>query len=254
MTFADDFAPIEGEELEAQSPWPVAFGVTFTPNTVGILLGVLGLAGAAAMAYYLALPAWTSLTELQGTRDQQAQQRDQLLAQIQRRQQLELEAQQAQVRRQQVLNLFASEDAVNTLLLDLNRQVQAREGAIDTYDPAEEPLQIVQDSSWGADVNGLLKRKQLAMEVTGTFNQVQNVLRSFEQLQAVLAIENMDLATTGTLQLRPNNQGRLVASEPPELRARFDITVLVPVSEEELAQQQAQQPAPGQPTPGQPAP
>ncbi|NJO19680.1 MAG: hypothetical protein HC838_05865 [Spirulinaceae cyanobacterium RM2_2_10] len=156
MTFADDFAPIE-EEQEPQSPWPVAFGVTFTPRITGILLGVIGVAGAAALAYYVVLPAWTALTGLQTTRDQQALERDELLATIQRRQELEIQAQQAQLRRQQVLDLFASEDAVNTLLLDINQQVQAREGQIETYDPAEEPVQLVQDGSWGGDVNGLLK-------------------------------------------------------------------------------------------------
>lgn len=254
MTFADDFAPIEGEDQEPQSPWPEAFGVTFTPRVGGILLGVLGVAGAAALTYYVVLPAWTTLTELRATRDQQAVQRDQLLATIQRRQELELQAQQAQERRQRVLNLFAGEEAVNTLLYDLNQQVQTRDGELVTYTPQPGEPQLVADSSWGETVNNLLKSKDLSMEVTGNFSQIQNVLRSFEQLQIALSIEDLSLTSTGTQTLRLE-QGQLVANEPPELTARFNVEVLVPVSEEELAEQLAnqQQPAEGQPAEGQPA-
>ncbi|NJO19681.1 MAG: hypothetical protein HC838_05870 [Spirulinaceae cyanobacterium RM2_2_10] len=88
---------------------------------------------------------------------------------------------------------------------------------------------------------------------------MQNVLRSFEQLQAVLSIENLAVNAIGTQQLR-FEQGQLVASEPPELTARFDVEVLLPVSEEELAEQlaaqaaAAQQAAEGQPVDGQPTP
>ncbi len=246
MTFADDFAPIEGEELEPQSPWPAAFGVTFTPRVGGILLGVLGLAGAAALGYYVVLPAWNALTELQLSRDQQAQERDSLLATIQRRAALEQEAQQAQVRRQQVLSLFADEAALDTLLLDLNRQVEARDSAIRRYDPVIAAVEPIQDGSWGPEVNGLLKNKRFAMEVTGTFDQLLNVLRSFEQLQLVLSVEDVNLAATGTQALR-FEQGQLVASEPPELQAQFNVEVLLPVSAEELAELAAQQAAPPAP-------
>ncbi|MEQ8957886.1 MAG: hypothetical protein RLP02_08195, partial [Coleofasciculus sp. C2-GNP5-27] len=136
MTYADpDFIPVEEQEEEPN--YPVAFGITFTPKVGGIVLAILGLGGAAYLAWKVVQPAWNEHQELRAQRQEkegQLQDPQEIQQQIQQKQQ---ELDQVKQQNQTVIGLFADEESVDTLLLDVNRFVKDREGTLTSYEPVE---------------------------------------------------------------------------------------------------------------------
>ena len=117
-----DFIP--DSEFESSSSYPSAFGVTFTPAISGVLLGLLGIAGGAAIALYLVMPAFEANQALDGKikeKTDQLQQQGAIRKQIQ---DAKDQLAQAKQKRDQVYGLFATEKTLNTLLYDLNQLVE----------------------------------------------------------------------------------------------------------------------------------
>lgn len=128
MTASDDFIP-GGDDFDPGPNYPTAFGITFTPFVLGILIALAGLAAFIYVLLTLVLPAW----EANGRLNQEVQdKRARLDEQNQVQQQIkkaEADLESARRQREDVLALFASEDSVNTLLLDINRQINSRSAA-----------------------------------------------------------------------------------------------------------------------------
>jgi type IV pilus assembly protein PilO len=246
MTFADDL-PFEKDEFEAESQYPTVFGLTVTPVAGGILFAIAGIVGAAALGWYVVRPAMENLNtmkaEVESTENQILEQ-ERLKAQISS---LTAQLQQAQRNQQEILGLFGTEEQLNTLLLDLNRQVESRQGEIVRYSPGEttegqtpgQPT-VLADATWGEGVQGKLKTQTFNMEVKGTFAQTLSILRGIEQLQTLVAIQNFqtqyDSSDQQTLTYdRANN--RLIPADQPTLQTTFTLQTLVPLSSEELVEQ-----------------
>ncbi|HTL90565.1 MAG TPA: hypothetical protein VL134_14285 [Leptolyngbya sp.] len=111
-------------EFENSPSYPTAFGITFTPAISGILLGILGVAGGAAIATYLVMPAFEANQALDAKvkeKSEQLQQQGAIRKQIQ---DAKDQLAQAKQKRDQVYGLFATEKSLNTLLFDLNQLVE----------------------------------------------------------------------------------------------------------------------------------
>lgn len=242
MTLSDDFAPMEEEEQEEQSPYPSAFGITFSPMIIGILLGIVGLGGAIAMFIYLIQPAMTELNELETQVNSKDQERLQLEQAQQQINTLRQELQTLQNQRQEVLSLFSDEESLNTLLLNLNSQIQ-QEGELVKYDPSNEEPQLISDGSWGVAVNNLLKNQKYEIEIAAPFEETLNILRSLERLQTLVVVNNLNTDIREREARIVNPDGSVVIEGRPTLNTSFELEVLFPVSEEELAEQQAAQEA-----------
>jgi type IV pilus assembly protein PilO len=260
MTYADDeFMAVEGQD---ESPtYPTAFGITFTPKVSGIIVGVLGLLGASYLLFNVVQPAWQRYQELDSeVKSKQAQvQKQQQIQQEIAQKRVELE--QAKQKNKQVLSLFATEKTQDTLLLDLNTFVKARNGTLTSFQPqvTTQPQQangIVTDNSLGPLVNGKLKRKTVNVQFEGSFDQVQSIMRSFERLQSLLIVRDYK-AEVSTPQavlvdsggraipvvVNPNRQ--VIPNAKPTLKTTFKLDVLSPVTAEEgkeAAPQPAKQP------------
>lgn len=246
MTFADDL-PFEEEQKE-EAAYPTVFGITVTPIAGGIALAIAGVIGAAALGWYVVRPALEELAALEAEVDNteaQILQQEQLKARID---QLRTDLAQTQSNQQEILGLFSTEDQLNTLLLDLNRQVESRQGALVRYSPgtgqgeAVTQPQVVNDATLGEGVQGKLKTQPFTLEVKGTFSQTLSILRGIEQLQTLVAIQDFQTQYDSEDQQsltydRANN--RVVPATQPQLRTTFTLLPLVPVSEEELAEQAA---------------
>ncbi|MDY6897066.1 MAG: pilus assembly protein PilO, partial [Cyanobacteriota bacterium] len=122
MTFSDEMN-FEGSEFEedSSSAYPVVFGITFTPKVSGILIGVLGLAGAGYMFLNILKPAWDNFTEKQGTKAQLETEIQGKEARLQSIDELNAKLAQAKTQQSKVWAVFANEKTLDTLLLDLNR-------------------------------------------------------------------------------------------------------------------------------------
>jgi type IV pilus assembly protein PilO len=244
MTYADEeFILADGQE---ETPdYPKAFGITFTPRVGGIVIGVLGLLGATYLLVNAVQPSWQRYQELEASvesKEQQIQQKQKIQQEIR---ETTAKLEQAKQENQQVLSLFANEKTLDTLLLDLNSFVKDRRGSLTNYEPAQEAESVVNDGSYGAAVNGKLKRKTIDVQLQGTFDQVQSIMRSFERLQALLIVKNFK-AEVSEPQPLLLNQGRAVPGARPTIEATFTLDALSPVTEDE-AQEAAAQPTAVQP-------
>jgi type IV pilus assembly protein PilO len=228
MTASGDFIPTE-QNLDTGPNYPVVFGIPLTPTVSGILLGVFGLGAAAYLLLNLVQPEWAKYQELDAKvrdKETQVQQQQAIAAQIDTAKK-DLEA--AKQQRESVLTLFSSESTLNTLLLDINRQIQARNAGIEQakqdklatcpawvknnltqvedevgplvvraqlkkFTPITDPKisGLITDGSYGPLVNGKLKREAINVVFEGNFAQTQAILRSIERLQSLLVLKNVD--------------------------------------------------------------
>jgi type IV pilus assembly protein PilO len=233
MTFGQQF--LEASPMEAPKPsYPTVFGITLTPKTMGIIALLLGLGGGA----YLYLNFLTPLL------DQQRQVQEEVESlQLSREQQLQLmrelsrlqgELAQSRALQTQVLQLFANQDSLSTMLIDLNRIVRSAPGLrLVQYKP-EQPS-IVSDGSLGAAANGRLRKTSIAVAVEGQFGAVWQFLRNIERLQPLLLVSDLKMQPKEELKFSVV-KGRLLAPANPVLSTSLTLSAISALTPEEQAQ------------------
>lgn len=232
MTVSDRYAP------GADGPsYPTAFGITFTPSVSGIAIGIVGALAAAWMAMNLLGPAFTQVQEVQGRvtqKEQDLQKKDEVLKELQK---VVDRVSKAKAQNTQVRALFSNQQALDTLLLDLNRLISANSAEMQKFVPVSSG--VVNDGSLGPELNNKLKSQVTTVEFTGTFNQTLEIMRAIDRLQTVLVLREfkMDLQQPAGTKEKP---------APANLvKSSFKLHAYVPLSEEEIARlQSAGQPAP----------
>jgi type IV pilus assembly protein PilO len=247
MTYADEeFLP----EGQVETPnYPTAFGITFTPRVGGVIFAVLGLLGAAYLFVNVVQPTWEENQNLKAEKEKVIQDIQRLEETKKQIEQKRAELEEAKLQNRQVLNLFANDKTLDTLLLDLNNFVKSRGGTLRVYSPGESPPAtdgVVTDSSLGAQVNGKLKRKTIPVELEGSFDQIQSIMRSFERLQSLLLIKEFKLETSdepvivlvdpsgkSVPGVRKRDKPDVLPGAKPSLKASFKIEFLSPVTPEE---------------------
>lgn len=232
MTFVDDLMDEKDQEA---SPYPSAFGISFTPTVGGGLLFFLGVAGAAALTYFLIIPTGTELAALQSTVDQKELERNQLQEAQARINQLQADLQIARADQQEVLSLFAGEDASQTLLVTVSQQVENSQGKLLRYTPPANEPEMVQGGQWGPDVNGLLKAQTLELQIEAGFSETMTILRNIERLQALVAVKSITSEVTTQEERQFLLGGEVTTTGEPLLTTNLNLELLYPVSAEELA-------------------
>ena len=240
MTVSEDFISDGEGDFEAAAPtYPTAFGVTFTPAISGVIIAVLGLAGTIYLILNLVLPTFQKYQELQASRSEKQTLVEQKKAVLQQTDQVRTELAQTKQQQTEVLALFASEQTLDTLLLDLNRVVEsgnAKPGGfirarLKRYVPASPLAEVITDGSLGAAVNGKLKRRVINVELEGTFEQTQAIIRNIERLQSLLLIKDYQSTLA---QATPNQQGR-VSGGSGTINTAFQLQALIPADPAEAA-------------------
>ena len=247
MTAGGDFISTDDRDLEGPS-YPKLFGYSLTPTVGGIVLAVLGAIG----AYLL----WANLAQPQVDRNQQlktdiASKQQQLSGQGNPQQQLAQARERLQTAKQlqaDVLSLFASEDSLDTLLLDVNERVQAvnagiqdptRRASLSKFEFNPEVSGPVTDNSLGPSVNNQLERRVYNVAIVGSFPQTQSIIRNIERLQPLLLVSNLksDLDRS-TQKIVLDQQGRLLPAGQPEtqITTTFQLEALVPAKSSAGAQ------------------
>ncbi|MDP5337387.1 MAG: type II secretion system protein M [Nodularia sp. (in: cyanobacteria)] len=232
-----------GEFGSETSNYPVAFGITFTPKIMGIVVGVLGFAGAAYMLLNVVMPAWESFQEKQTQANDLQGQVEQKKASIQQIGQVKAELAAAKQETIQVLSLFANEDTLDTLLLDINRLVESTNAEVSAnavraklqkFVPASEAAEPVKDGSLGPTVDGKLKRSSITVEIEGTFEQTQSIVRNIERLQPLLIVKDYQ-ARLSPEQARDSSGEEVIRVGPAPITTSFEIQALMPLNSEEVA-------------------
>lgn len=236
MTASEEYISLEDGQLEAAPNYPTVFGVTLTPAASGVAIAFLGLAGTVYLVFNLVMPAWQKYQELTASRDQKQAlitQKQSVQAQTAKARAELVQAKQQQV---DVLALFADERTLDTLLLDLNRVVEAGNAKLQRnavraklkrFVPVNQYAESITDGSLGAEVNGKLKRRTVNVELEGTFEQTQSILRNIERLQPLLIIKDYQSTLA---QVPTNAQGKAVRTGAAAITTSFQLQALMPDS------------------------
>jgi type IV pilus assembly protein PilO len=228
MTASDDFIPGGDPNYDAGPNYPVVFGITITPLIGGVLLALTGLGIATYLLLNFVQPEWDKYQQL----DQQVKDKENQVAQqeatLKQAEQVKAELAAAKKQRQDVLALFANESTLDTLLLDINRQIDARNAGLaqarqaklascpawvrsnvkeveeqvgdlvakarlKRFEPDVKASGVITDNAFGPQVNNKLKRQVVNVELEGNFNQTQAIMRSIERLQPLLVLRNAEV-------------------------------------------------------------
>ncbi|MBM0742384.1 hypothetical protein JOY44_12275 [Phormidium sp. CLA17] len=274
MSAGGDFIPGD-QPFDAGPDHPTVFGIRFTPIVSGIALALLGLIGAGALLFYLALPEWERYQQLDAKVKQTESDIQQQQALLQEIDVAKKELEDAKRQRDDVLTLFASEASLDTLLLDLNRQIDARnvdlgrrrsqklalcppyiqqnvrefedkygelaaKAQLKGFTPNKVLTGVITDSSYGAQVNGKLKRQVVSVELAGNYEQTAAILQSIERLQPLLVIRELtsslgDKSKNTTIYTGVGDFTRLSPCQPdPKITTKFQLEALLPLGPEEV--------------------
>ncbi|QYX31655.1 pilus assembly protein PilO [Sphaerospermopsis torques-reginae] len=247
MTVSDDLNFSQNTNFdEGTSSYPVAFGITFTPKVIGLVVGGLGVLGAVYMILNIVMPEFTKFQDLQtkskdlqGKIEQtnlQAKQADKLLAELA----------QSQQQQSQVLALLANEKSLETLLIDTSRLVSysnatamgsnAIRAKLKKFAPAGEKPEIIIDNSLGEKVNNKLKRQVIKVEIEGNFEQTQAIMRNIERLQPLLLVQNYDSKLMPPEKEDTDDKQKGARTGVGKISTSFDLVALMPLTAEEQAE------------------
>lgn len=132
MTATGDFLPADqDQEFEQVGPsYPTAFGVEFTPRIQAILLALLGLGGAFAIYNFLVKPVVQERESLEAQVAEKELQIEQQSASLQEIAALRAELDEALQQRVEIYSLLGDQETLDTLLLDINQQIQNSNASI----------------------------------------------------------------------------------------------------------------------------
>ncbi|NDJ16598.1 pilus assembly protein PilO [Myxacorys almedinensis] len=115
---------IQDSEFELSPSYPTVFGLTMTPVVQGVLFGLGGVLACGAIVMYLVSPTWENYQALDAKvkeKSEQVKQQDAIRQQIK---EAKAKLEKSKQQREQVYALFANEKSMDTLLLDLNQQIE----------------------------------------------------------------------------------------------------------------------------------
>ncbi len=219
MTLTGDFG---GAPVQEPAPnYPTVFGVTLTPVVSGILIALLGLGGAVYLATLLIAPKLEEAAQLQTEITQQESDLSQREVILQQLNEVVSRLEQARTENADVRSLFATQEALDTLLLDINRLILASGAQLNSFEPDSAASGIVQDGSLGSELNAKLKRQVTNVTIQGDFANVVAVMQKIDQQQNFLMINNLTMER--------------VADKPGEVISTFKLTAYIPLTPEEIA-------------------
>lgn len=222
MTATGGFA--REDELLGPS-YPTLFGITFTPTVSGILAAVVGVGLAAYVGTQLVSPKITEYQGLQESVEQKKTDLEQKEATTQRVDEIVARLNRAKRENSEVRTLFSDQQALDTLLLDLNRVIVSSNAELQTFKPDYNSSGTVTDSSLGAPLNSKIKRQVTAVSFQGTFNQTLQIMQAIDRLQTVLVVRDLSMELKKPEKFGPRNL----------VKSTFNLHAYVPLSAEEAA-------------------
>ena len=249
MIYGEDFTPDEIDEFEGEADYPVVFGITFTPQVAAIAMAIAGLVLGLYILFNFFMPSYSKYQKLKQETNQKQDTVDQQQLGTGDRGLVKIEDQlrEAQSVQSQVLALFSNEQTLDTLLLNISQLVRARDVKILSFEPESSGLMVVQDSSFGAEVNGKIKRQRVEVQLEGNFQNTQGVLQDIERLQSLLIVKNANFSSdtgqpAGTVVVNvPQNTAKVIPKPNQIIQSSFTLEIIASLTPEELKQIAAQE-------------
>ena len=246
MTYSSDLIDsdlVSNTSFLAPPAYPSVFGITFSPIVSGLCVAAVGvgISGYMFMSYLQPQIAKNQEleTKLAQTQDQIQQRKDNAKKIAIAEQSLD----RANAQKQVVIELFANDKKLDTLLLDLNKLVNIRQGELQKFTPdlpvagsGSSGAAVVSDGSLGTALNNKIKRKGISIEVKGNFDRVQSILRTIERLDQLLLVKDFKAEVDKTdLKMLVDDRGRLIPQPEASIKTSFKIQALIPLSPAEQA-------------------
>ena len=240
MTFTEEYLGDE-DDLQGSSEYPSAFGITFTPRVSGIAIGVLGLLGSLYLALNWLLPMYDQYQKLKTdeiTKQDQITQRK--IGDLDRKiEALQIQLQQKESQKQQVLAMFAREQDLNTLLLDISNLLKNRNIELLSFSP-QGKMAPISDGSLGEMVNNKLKRQTYQAKLRGSFESTQAVVRDLERLQPLVIVRGLRSQAeaqenVGTLVGTSPSSAQVIPAQNLPITTDMQLDVIIPLTAEEVA-------------------
>jgi type IV pilus assembly protein PilO len=246
MTYSSDLIDSDlasDTSFLAAPTYPSVFGITFSPLITGLCIAAVGIG---ISGYVFVSQLQPQLTKNQELESKLAQTQDQIQQRKDNAQKIaaaDKSLDRANAQKSIVIGLFASDKKLDTLLLDLNKLVNIRQGELQKFTP-DAPVAgsggsgaaVVSDGSLGAALNNKIKRKGMSIEVKGNFEQVQSILRTIERLDQLLIVKDFRAdVDKATQKIVVDAQGKLVPQPQATIKTSFKIQALIPLSPAEQA-------------------
>jgi type IV pilus assembly protein PilO len=225
MTYTGGFS---SDSDFAEPSYPTAFGVTFTPVIQGVLVALAGVGLAAYLGNLLIGPTFGEFQETGKrvvSKELALEQKAETARMVN---EIVANVNQAKAENSEVRGLFSSQEALDTLLLDLNQLIVGTNAQLLKFTPEYGLSGTVQDSSVGAILNNKLKRQVTSVAFEGNFNQTLTVMRAIDKLQTVLVIRDLSVELPGSAGPESGKPNNLV-------RSTFKLYAYVPLTPEEAA-------------------
>ena len=254
MTAVGDFVPPNDADLIDEPINPVVFGIELSPQILGVLIALVGLGGAIYLFVKVVQPVAAENATL---RTDIATKEGQLVSQSQELEdiaQVEAALAAAMERRRQVYSLFASEETMDTLLLDINQRIESSNAALngvrnqvrsrgipallveaklENFKPGEQA--VIADGSLGEAVNNKLKRETYSVSFSGDYAQTQSILRNLERLEPLLLIRDFKVTSGDPIAETVIGAGGQVVVQPKvPLTTSFEMDALLPTADADV--------------------
>ncbi|MGY6531021.1 MAG: type II and III secretion system protein [Cyanobacterium sp.] len=239
FTTTDDFGD-EAEGFGPESEYPELFGITFTPKTTGIIIGVVGFLIAAFLGWTQIRPVSEELSTLRAEKAEKEGQLNQL-SESDLEQRIivkQRELQQAENLRVQVESLFAQERTLETVLLDLNRFVRGANVTMASFTPAGDRT-VVSDDAFGQVAINNIQVKSYNLNLEGSFSNLISFVQDLERLQPFLVVQNFN-ATVSTPQQYFLENGQVFPFGSPRLSTTITVSALFSDLQEVVPEQPAE--------------
>lgn len=239
------YIPQDGENEEGAA-YPSIFGLQLSPPIIGLLVAVAGLGAAIYLFIQFVQPVLTKNSEVQADISKKEQEK-QLLANIEQKI-AQAQAEQTKAKRElaEVTALFANPDSLNTLLLDLNKRIEARnsnlpedriKAKLTKFEPDRANSVIVNDNSLGAQVNNKISRQVFNVQMEGSFDQTRLFMIDLERQKSLAVVKELKSVLAEQNQRIPieRRDGQIVPIGNPEtkINTSFKLQILSPLTPEE---------------------
>lgn len=228
-----------GADFEENAGGVVLFGQTLSARTLGIALGVIGIAGAGYIFLNFVQPLWTTIDTTKTGIDTKRTSIAEKNTQIKQKADLPQKVAMAKERSEVVFSLLPTTDTMDTLLIDLNKliqssgsnQAQLSGNLLESFAPSP-PSALVPE--------GQYRTQALSIQFASGYNDLITTLRSIESLRTLVVVQDLQLVVRQNVTLR--NPGNLTAEEqkaqiarlPPVLSTTFKLVANIPASDSEI--------------------
>lgn len=228
-----------GAEFEENTGGVVLFGQTLSAKTLGIALGVIGIAAAGYIFVNYVQPLWTTIDSTKLSIADKTNGNATKTALIKQKGDLPQKIELAKTRSEVVLSLLPSFDTMDTLLIDLNKLIKTSNVSplqltgelLESFSPTP-PSAILPE--------GQYRTQTLSIQFASSYNDLIAILRSIESLRTLVVVQDLQLTKRQTVTLR--NPGNLTAEQqkaqlerlPPVLSTTFKLVAYIPATDAEV--------------------